>query len=431
MSKRARVGVGGSHWLAAALVRVAASGLIVLAGSAHGPGAGVAQAQPQAADGGFTADQSAAGWAAYGRQCGECHGQGLFGAEAPALRGVDFLNGWAGRTTDELFTYLRDEMPPGLGGSLTDGVYLGLVAYMLDMNGARPGDAPLTADAAVTIGDAADIAEAERAAREGDRPRRRSTRFVNREVPHDLAPVTDALLADPPPGDWLSWRRTRDGHGYSPLDEVTRDNVDELQLAWVLAIREGNHQTTPLVHDGVMFLANPGNVVQAIDAVTGEVIWQYRSPLPEDAVRWGATRTLALYGDKLYLATYDAALVAIDAGTGVEVWRTVKADYTQGFMQLGGPVVADGVVVSGINGCERYKEQTCFITGHDPDTGEELWRTSTIALPGDPNDASWGDTPPYLRAGGDLWIPAATTPGSASSTSVPPRRSRGWRRAAG
>ena len=85
----------------------------------------------------------------------------------------------------------------------------------------------------------------------------------------------------------------------------------------------------------------------------------------------------------------------------------MKADYTQGFMQFGGPVVANGVVVSGINGCQRYKEQTCFITGHDPDTGEELWRTSTIALPGDPNDASWGDTPPYLRAGGDLWIPGS------------------------
>ena len=406
MSTEARVEGGGSRWLVAALVRAAAAGMIAL-GSAGGPGVVAAGAQPQAEDGGFTADQSAAGWAVYGRQCGECHGQGLFGAEAPALRGVDFLNGWAGQTTDELFTYLRDEMPPGLGGSLADGVYLDLVAYILDMNGARPGDAALTADAAVTIGDAADIAEAERAAREGDRPRRRSTRFVNREVPHDLTPVTDALLADPPPGDWLSWRRTRDGHGYSPLDEVTRDNVDELQLAWVLAIREGNNQTTPLVHDGVMFLANPGNVVQAIDAVTGEVIWQYRSPLPEDAVRWGATRTLALYGDKLFLATYDAALVALDAATGTEVWRTVKADHTQGFMQFGGPVVANGVVVTGINGCERYKEQTCFITGHDPDTGRELWRTSTIALPGDPNDASWGDTPPYLRAGGDLWIPGS------------------------
>ena len=152
--------------------------------------------------------------------------------------------------------------------------YLNLVAYILDVNGARPGDAPLTADAAVAIGDAADVAEARRAAREGDRPRRRPARFVNREVPHALAPVTDALLADPPPGDWPSWRRTRNGHGYSPLDRITRDNVDQLRLAWVLAIREGRHQTTPLVHDGVMFLANPGSVVQAIDAATGEVIWR-------------------------------------------------------------------------------------------------------------------------------------------------------------
>ena len=409
MSTRADLQAGGARWRAAALV--AAAGLIAAAGSTGGPGVGVAAAQPPAAEGGFTADQAAAGWAVYARQCGECHGVGLDGAEAPPLRGVDFLNGWAGQTTDELFAYVRDEMPPGLGRSLGDQVYLNLVAYILDMNGARPGDAPLAADAAVMIGDAADVAEARRAAREGDRPRRRPTRFVNREVPHDLTPVTDALLADPPPGDWLSWRRTRNGHGYSPLDEVTRDNVDELRLAWVLAIREGNHQTTPLVHDGVMFLASPGDVVQAIDAVTGDVIWQYRSPLPEDAPQRAPTRTLALYGDKVFLATADAALVALDARTGEVAWRTVKDDYTQGFRQNAGPVIADGVVVTGTNGCQRYKAQTCFITGHDPDTGEELWRTSTIALPGDPNDASWGDTPPYLRAGGDSWIPGSYDPG--------------------
>ena len=105
----------------------------------------------------------------YARECGECHGAGLDGAEAPPLRGVDFLNGWAGRTTDELFAYVRDEMPPGLGRSLGDRVYLSLVAYLLDMNGARPGGAPLAVDAAVMIGDAADVAEARRAAREGDR----------------------------------------------------------------------------------------------------------------------------------------------------------------------------------------------------------------------------------------------------------------------
>ena len=398
------------HVLAAAGVIAAATFAATGAVPGGMPGATALEAAERAqdaADGTFTADQAAAGWAVYARRCGECHGVGLMGlSHGPPLRGVDFLNGWAGRTTDELFAYVRDEMPPGLGGSLSDGVYLNLVAYLLDVNGAREGETPLTADAGVLIGSEADVDEARRAAREGETPRRRSRRFVGREA-EGLTPVTDALLADPPPGDWLSWRRTRDSHGFSPLDQVTRDNVDQLQLQWVLAIREGNNQTTPLVHDGVMFLANPGNVVQAIDAATGTVLWEYRSPLPEDAPQYGATRTLALYGGRVFLATYDAALVALDARTGTEVWRTVKADYTQGFMQFGGPVVANGVVVSGINGCQRYKEQTCFITGHDPDTGQELWRTSTIALPGDPNDASWGDTPPYLRAGGDMWIPGS------------------------
>ena len=130
--------------------------------------------------------------------------------------------------------------------------------------------------------------------------------------------------------------------GFCPLDEVTRDNVAGLKLAWSIAIRPGNHQTTPLVHDGVMFLANPGNVVQAIDAATGDVI-VYRARLPED-VRPGPTRTLALYGDKLFLARADAVIVGLDARTGEEVWQSVKGDHTQGFRQNAGPVIANGVV---------------------------------------------------------------------------------------
>ena len=381
----------------------------MLGASTGTPGVVVAAAQPPATDGAFTTDQAASGWSVYGVQCQECHGPALEGMEAPPLSGVDFLNSWAGQTTDELFAYLRDEMPPGQAGSLSDSSYVDLVAYLLESNGAVPGERTLTAAAGVTIGDAADISEARRAAQAGERLRRRSSRFVNQEVSHELTPVTDAMLADPPPGDWLSWRRTRDSHGYSPLEHVTRDNVADLKLAWSISIRPGNHQTTPLVHDGVMFLANPGNVVQAIDAATGDVIWVYRARLPEDA-RAGATRALALYGDRLFLATADAAVVALDTRTGAEVWRTVKTDYTQGFRQNAGPVIANGVVITGTNGCERYTEQSCFVTGHDPDTGKELWRTSTIALPGDPNDASWGDMPPYLRAGGDAWIPGSYDP---------------------
>ena len=398
----------------------APAGLVVigLAAASLTVAGGAAAGQEPAAAGAFTADQAAAGWAAYARSCGECHGAGLRGSShGPELRGAGFLSSWGARTTAELVDYLRAEMPPGLGGSLGEATYLGIVAYLLEVNGHEAGPLPLAADSAIVI-DAA-RAGAPRAGRGGDAagepeaddaPRRRRFGFVNREAPA-LAPVTDALLQQPPPADWLSWRRTLDNHGYSPLDQIAADNVKDLRLAWVLAIREGNNQTTPVVHDGVMFLASPGNVVQAIDAATGEVFWEYRHPLAEDAPSYGATRALALYRDKVFLATYDAALVALDARTGEVAWKTVKADHTQGFMHFGGPVVADGVVVTGINGCQRYKDETCFITGHDPDTGAELWRTSTIALPGDPNNASWGDVPPFLRAGGDMWIPGSYDPG--------------------
>ena len=390
----------------AAVVGLVVAGLLGVGGLGFRSNVVVAAEQPPSSDGAFTTNQAASGWSVYGIQCAECHGLGLEGMEAPPLSGVDFLNSWAGETTDDLLVYLRDEMPPGQAGVLSDQSYVDLVAYLLESNGAVPGERTLTADAGLMIGDAADISEARRAAQRGERLRRRSSRFVNQEVPHELTPVTDAMLTDPPPEDWLSWRRTRNSHGYSPLDQVTRENVSDLKLEWSISIRPGTHQTTPLVHDGVMFLASPGNVVQAIDAATGDVIWVYRAQLPEDVVA-GATRTLAFYGDKLFLATADAAVVALDARSGAEVWRTVKTDYTEGFRQSAGPVIANGVVVTGTNGCERYTDQTCFITGHDPNTGTELWRTSTIALPGDANNASWGDTPPYLRAGGDTWIPGS------------------------
>ena len=401
-----------------------------------------AQAQPAASGGAFLEAQAASGRTAYGRSCASCHGATLRGAaHGPELTGRGFLGNWGSSTAAELLDYVRVEMPPGLGGSLPEGTYLSIVAYLLQENGHAAGPNALTADAAAVVGDpgaapvgepagaAADASAAADAPDDADVLALPST-FVNREV-SGFTPVTDELLRDPPAEDWLTWRRTRDNQGYSPLDQIGPDNVAGLRLAWALAMPEGNNQATPIVHDGVMFLASPGNVVQALDAATGEVIWEHRHQYPEDAASWGATRSIALYRDKVYLATYDAAILALDARTGEPVWKTTKADYRKGFAQTAGPAIANGVVVSGINGCERFEDEGCFITGHDPDTGEELWRTSSIAQPGTSTAAPGATSRRTSGAAATAGSPAPMIPSSTSSSSGRRRPSRGWRRAAG
>ncbi len=145
----------------------------------------------------------------------------------------------------------------------------------------------------------------------------------------------------------------------------------------------GTNQPTPLVHDGVMYLGNPGNVIQALDAASGTLLWEYHRALPE-SLRTGLIRNLAIYEDRLFLASRDAYLVALDARTGNVVWETQIADYRQGYSNSAGPIVADGKVINAINGCSRFQPDSCFITAHDARTGEELWRTLTIARPGSP-----------------------------------------------
>ena len=122
----------------------------------------------------------------------------------------------------------------------------------------------------------------------------------------DFTPVTDAVLQDPDPADWLNWRRTLDGWGYSPLDQVDRDNVGDLRLVWSWGLEPGVSQTTPIVHDGVMYIANPGNVVQALDARTGDFIWEYRREMDERLRPAAQMRSLAIYEDLIILNTRDA-----------------------------------------------------------------------------------------------------------------------------
>ena len=227
-----------------------------------------------------------------------------------------------------------------------------------------------------------------------------------------VEPVTDAMLLDPDPADWLHWRRTLDGWGYSPLDQINRDNAHRLQLVWSIALRPGLSQPAPLVSAGRMYIPNPLGYVQAVDAAGGDRLWEYRKTFegkPDDTFR-SRTRSLAIYGDKVYVTTNDAHILALDAATGEVVWDRTVADWSRGYRYTSGPIVVKGQIVAGITGCERYKDGGCFISAHDPETGAELWRTSTIAGPGEPGGDTWGDLPAMFRAGGDAWIPGSYDP---------------------
>ena len=390
--QRALYGRRADGWLRGTLAGAAALALAPLAASA------------QLASAAYTAAEAEAGRALYDRACAACHMPNLSGSfEAPELAGPTFRGGWGERPVGDLLELVSVTMPPGGGGSLAPEEYASIVAYVLRENGFAAGAVALGGVAAPPAGQGGPAGPPPAAA--SGLPG--GTRTL-RPVP-ERAPVTDAMLRDPDPEDWLIYRRTYDGWGYSPLDRINRDNVGGLQLAWVWSMGDGRNQPTPLVHDGVLYLAGPGNVVQALDAADGTLLWEYRRPLPE-ALRGANSRNLAIYGDRIFMATRDAHVVALDARTGALVWETRMADYNDGYANSSGPIVAGGRVVNGINGCSRFMPDSCFITAHDAETGEELWRRLTIAAPGEPGGDSWGDLPLALRGGGDSWIPGSYDP---------------------
>ena len=228
--------------------------------------------------------------------------------------------------------------------------------------------------------------------------------------PDDFEPVTDAMLQDPSDGDWLMWRRTLDGWGYSPLDQIDRGNVGDLRLVWTRALNPGSQQGTPLAYRGVLYMPNPGDVIQAIDAVTGDLIWEHRRDLPEDlGEHMGGLattkRTIAIHGRLLLDTTGDDYLMALDAVTGEMAWETQVLDYTVNpALQTAGPIVAGGKVISGRSCRATATPDACVVTAHDARTGKELWRRRTIPGPGEPGDETWGDVPFEDRKHVGTWM---------------------------
>jgi alcohol dehydrogenase (cytochrome c) len=360
-----------------------------------------------------TTQQAEAGRALFQARCASCHATDLGGGEGPQLAGANFIAAWGTRTARELVSVIRTTMPPGNPGSLDDAASINLAAFILAANGAAPGNQPLTAASTFTIRSVATGRPAIALQAGGEVAAAASGPkgvTLAGEV-KNYVPVTDAMLRNPDPGDWLMIRRNYQAWSHSPLTQINTGNVKQLQLVWSWAMNDTTaaNEPTPIVHNGIMFLANPGNIVQALDARTGELIWENRVG-PDLSNGLGGIRSLALYQDKVYLATTDVRLVALDARTGKLAWETRIADPAKGYGNTSGPLIVQGKVIQGMGGCDRYKETGCFISAYDAQTGKQLWKFETVAREGTPAGDSWGKLPNLLRAGGDTWITGSYDP---------------------
>ena len=374
----------------------------------------------------FTQAQVDAGRAAYGPACGACHGATLQGGpNSTALAGPGFMGAWGGRSTADYFRYVQTQMPYGNANGLSPETYAAIIAYIYAVNGAQPGPETMTAQSAVRINSITDgrvrdnvIGAAPQVAQAG-RGAPAAAPVAGRGAPapvfghtvqgtvENYTDVTDAMLLDPPAGDWLMFRRNYQGHSSSPLTQITPANVKNLQLKWSWAMNEGGaSQVTPIIHNGTMFLSNTSNTIQALNAATGELIWENRiGPAPTSA--YGGTRSIAVYKDKVFFASTNAIMYALDARTGRIVWQT-QIGTNKG--TTGGVMVINGKVVSGMMGCDTYTNEQCFISAYNADTGAREWRFHTAALAGTPGGDTWNGLENMYRAGVDTWIAGTYDP---------------------
>ena len=231
-----------------------------------------------------------------------------------------------------------------------------------------------------------------------------------------FVPVTDAMLQVPAPGDWLMWRRTLDGWGYSPLDQIDRGNVRDLRMVWSRALAPGRQEGTPLAYGGVLYMPQASDVIEAIDAVTGDLKWQHRRNLPDDVYDFVGgnarnNRNIAIYDRFIINTSDDNYVFGLDAATGEIAWETRIFDYRETPAgHSSGPIIADGKVISGRSCRPRGGPESCVIVAHDALTGAELWRRRTVPAPGEPGDETWGGVPYEQRVHVGTWMPASYDP---------------------
>jgi alcohol dehydrogenase (cytochrome c) len=348
----------------------------------------------------FTETQMAAGLAAYQTNCSQgCHQNDLQGGgPIAALSGPAFTSVWNNRSVADLIESMQSAMPPTNVGGLPQQTYIDLAAFILSANGGAPAELSLQLDSAAlvsqftTAGSPANF-QAPLAGAEQEGP---TGVTIVGTVP-GYRNVTEAMLRNPDPADWLVHRGNQQAWSYSALDQVDRSNVDGLQLQWVWALGEdANSQQSPVVHDGILYLFKPGNVIQALDAATGDLIWENSL-----GGRAGTMRGISIWEDRIIANTPDARIVALEARTGEEIWSAVIGE---GFGNSSGPLVADGKVFTGMGNCLRFRAEKCYVSAWSAVDGSFLWKFETIAREGTEGGDTWGGVDDMFRAGNDPWI---------------------------
>ncbi len=392
-------------------MRVATAGTILVCLSLALSSTHAAQDEETAVS--YTAAQATQGESGYQEHCAECHGFNLEGfALVPSLGGSYFADRWGDTTTDQLALDIR-RMPPGAEDSLSQSVNTQILAYILQQNGLDSGAIPLPEDLASlsTLVIPKQQLGAQDTATATATPLRYNSNgpLVQSSRLQRISPVTDAMLLDPPADDWLHWRRTSDSLGHSPLSQITRNNVADLQLAWSWSLPAGANMMAPLVHDGVLFAYSFGDVLQAIDATTGDLLWSFEREL-DGEVPPDSKKGVAIYDDKILIPTSDIHLIALYVKTGQIAWDLdVDIGDEDGHWFKSAPIIANGKAIIGLTGRQAV-EGGDFIFAVDMQSGEEIWRFYTIARPGEPGGNTWNDLPLEQRTGGSIWIPGSFDP---------------------
>lgn len=224
-----------------------------------------------------------------------------------------------------------------------------------------------------------------------------------------VAPLVSVLSAQTQSDTWRTYGQNSLGWRYSELTQIDTRNVARLAPRWIFQTGTGGFQTTPLVFDGLMFIAGPSNHSWALDALTGRPVWHARKAPPSrlNLCCGQVNRGFAVHGDKLIRVNIEGTLVALDAKSGTTLWETTLADYKQGYSATGAPLVVKNLVLTGIAGAEFGTRG--FIDAYDVETGKQVWRFYTVAGEGEPGRETWaGDS--WKRGGASTWITGTYDP---------------------